>query len=225
MKGSGISNFIPGTVNTTRTKRAGAKCSKGLEFGLLALLMLAASLCLGCGGPQVRPNPFKRVILNSRQITAHRLDEKQIRSLQVYLEKELVIQLQAVQRSGDVTYRHDLELQKKSLKESLTFKAGAPGFPTRTQEVRRLYFFDQGLHIDVSFDPETPGTLCFRPDDQGNYVLKVDKGSITYNGRRYSCRMGCGSNHLLVDVRTLEEAIETSRVIHGRPPLTDPDTD
>jgi hypothetical protein len=191
---------------------------------IVVLLFFTGTMWMSCGGPQVRPNPLKRVILNSRQIHAHHLDEKQIRSLEVYLEKELVVQLQAIHRSGDVTSRHDLELQKKELKESLTFKAGARGVPVRTENVRKLYFFDQGLHIDVSFDTGTPGTLRFRPDDNGNYVLRVDNGHINYNGRRYLCRMGCETNHLLVDVRTLEDAIETSRVIHGRPPLTDPDS-
>ncbi|KAA3618929.1 MAG: hypothetical protein DWQ05_06070 [Calditrichaeota bacterium] len=141
-------------------------------------------------------------------------------NLQFSLEKELIVKLDKVRKSGRVLPQHILQLQRDYNLKELNFPPRVKGRAVAIIPPDSGIMF-QPMKLKVEFDmpPGMPGmVLTFVPrGPNGTFV--VDKSlwgnSIEVNNMDYDCAWGCNYNRLLVPICLIEEIYRNRRVARG----------
>ena len=138
-------------------------------------------------------------------------------NLQFYLEKELILKLDKVKKSGQVLPNHELQLTREYTLNELNFPPRVPGRVTNIQVSQNMWG-NYSLTIHLSFDNSPETVLTFVPGGEfGEFVLdKTFFGNkVTVNNTVYQCAWGCEKNRLLVPLHLIEKFYPKRRVVKG----------
>ncbi|KAA3657318.1 MAG: hypothetical protein DWQ10_13575 [Calditrichaeota bacterium] len=178
----------------------------------MTFLVLSILLFWQCSNypPPIQPNPVK--IPFSQQIIKEYLtsdynvqDLEQLYELQCFLEKELILKLDIVNKSGQVLPNHILQLRRDYKLNELKFPPRVSGKIDKIIITKSIFgklslklkvVFQTYPNIALTFVPEGPGDQFIVEKSYFGHVVKV-------NNTEYNCAWGC-ENRLLVPIHLLE---------------------
>ncbi len=182
---------------------------------LFALIFLSIVSC-------VPPEPVdqRRVVLTSDIIQSHRLAESDLRNVQFFLDKELVIIGEKTSLDKNLTPFHELKLYENHEYDQVTFPKDVMGTLVRTRRDGNLlqkFLNKEVLKLDVTFEADTTSFLTFIPNASGGYELETlyNGKFVSYRNRRYKCLAGCSANAIMVDIEFIQNQLPNERVAPG----------
>lgn len=176
----------------------------------------------------VPPEPLeqRRVVLTSDIIRSHHLAEKDLKNIQFFLDKKLVIIGGSTSLDKNVSRFHELKVYNKKVYDQVTFPKDLPGQLIRTHldgNLLQKFLKNEVLKLDITFDkindsvPDTTRFLTFAPNASGGYELEtINIGKfVRYNNKQYKCLSGCSANAIMVDAESLNKILTIKRVAPG----------
>ncbi|NIA28595.1 MAG: hypothetical protein GWP06_01620 [Actinobacteria bacterium] len=200
------------------------KISKNVTFvNLFAFILIFITSCV----PPTTLAP-RRDVLSFNSIQLYGLTENDLKNVQFFLDKELVIIGETTSLQRDVTKFHELKFYEHHMYDQVTFPQDVPGILVRTHldgNLLQRFLNREVLKLDITFDrekydeskPDTTRFLTFTPNASGGYELEtLNSGrSVHYNNKQYQCLSGCSANALMVDAESLKREILKNRIAPG----------
>jgi len=182
---------------------------------LFALIFLFIASC-------VPPEPLeqRRVVLTSGIIQSHHLAEKDLKNVQFFLDKKLVIIGEKTSLDKNLTRFHELKLYENHEYDQVTFPKDVMGILVRTRldgNLLQKFLNKQVLKLDITFEADTTSFLTFIPNASGGYELETlyNGKFISYRNKRYKCLSGCSANAIMVDIEFIQNNLPKERTAPG----------
>jgi len=188
-------------------------------FNLLAFIFIVSC---------VPPEPLQpsHVVLTSTAIQSYHLTEKDLKNVQFFLDKKLVIIGETTSIDKNVTRFHKLKYFDKHVYDQVTFPRDLPGKLVRTRldgNLLQKFLKREVLKLDITFDqdqdskPDTTRFLTFLPNASGGYELETLYSGrlVSYGNKQYRCVSGCSANAIMVDSEFLKLMDRKNRFAPG----------
>jgi len=186
-----------------------------LLVNLFAFIFMFVTSC-------VPPEPLeqRRVVLTSNIIQSHHLTEKDLKNVQFFLDKKLVIIGETTSLDKNLTKFHELKLYENHEYDQVTFPQDVMGKLVRTRldgNLLQKFLNKEVLKLDITFEADTTSFLTFTPNASGGYEMETLYSGkfVRYRNKRYKCLSGCSANAIMVDIEFIQNPIPNERIAPG----------
>ncbi|NOY60700.1 MAG: hypothetical protein GXO75_17475 [Calditrichaeota bacterium] len=170
----------------------------------------------------VPPPPLAQthVVLTSDIIQTYHITENDLKNVQFFLDKKLVIIGDSTSLDKRMTKFHELKLYKNRIYDQVTFSKAAKGILVGTRldgNLLQRFLKKEVLKLDITFEADTTSFLTFIPNASGGYELETLYSGkfVRYRNKQYKCLSGCSANALMVDAEFIQKLITNKRVVPG----------